>query len=64
MARLTKELENLKKETARSEGMLKNPGFLSKAPAHLVQAEKDKLEAAKVKAAALLNRIAELKENI
>ncbi len=64
VARLTKELENLKKETARSEGMLKNPGFLSKAPAHLVQAEKDKLEAAKVKAAALLNRIAELKENI
>ena len=64
VARLTKELENLKKETARSEGMLKNPGFLSKAPAHLVQAEKDKLEAAKAKAAALLNRIAELKENI
>ena len=64
VARLTKELENLKKETARSEGMLKNPGFLSKAPAHLVQAEKDKLEAAKVKAVALLNRIAELKENI
>ena len=64
VARLTKELENLKKETARSEGMLKNQGFLSKAPAHLVQAEKDKLEAAKAKAAALLNRIAELKENI
>ena len=64
VARLTKELENLKKETARSEGMLKNPGFLSKAPAHLVQAEKDKLEAAKAKATALLNRIAELKENI
>ena len=64
VARLTKELENLKKETARSEGMLKNPGFLSKAPAQLVQAEKDKLEAVKAKAAALVNRIRELKENI
>ena len=64
VARLTKELENLKKETARSEGMLKNQGFLSKAPAHLVQAEKDKLEAAKAKVAALVNRIEELKENV
>ena len=64
VARLTKELENLQKETARSEGMLKNQGFLSKAPAHLVQAEKDKLEAAKAKVAALVNRIEELKENV
>jgi len=63
VARLTKELENLKKEMARSEGMLKNQGFLSKAPAHLVQAEKDKLEAARAKVAALVNRIEELKEN-
>ena len=62
-ARLTKELENLKKEMARSNGMLSNPGFISKAPAQLVQQEKDKLEAAKAKAAALENRIAELKEN-
>jgi valyl-tRNA synthetase len=44
--------------------MLKNQGFLSKAPAHLVQAEKDKLEAAKAKVAALVNRIEELKENV
>ena len=63
-ARLTKELENLKKEMARSNGMLNNPGFLAKAPAQLVQQEKDKLEAAKAKAAALENRIAELKESI
>ena len=60
IARLTKELENLKKETARSEGMLKNQGFLAKAPAHLVQQEKDKLEAARAKVTALVNRIAEL----
>ena len=63
-ARLSKELENLQKEIARSNGMLNNQGFLSKAPAQLVQQEKDKLEAAKAKAAALENRIAELKENL
>lgn len=63
-ARLTKELENLKKEMARSHGMLNNAGFMAKAPAQLVQQEKDKLEAAKAKAAALETRIAELKENL
>ena len=61
IARLSKELENLKKEMARSSGMLNNQGFLAKAPAQLVQQERDKLEAAKEKAAALENRIAELK---
>ena len=63
IARLGKELENLKKEMNRSRGMLGNPGFISKAPAQLVQQEKDKLEAALAKAKALENRIAELKEN-
>ena len=62
--RLGKELENLQKEMNRSRGMLSNQGFLAKAPAALVQAEKDKLEAAIAKAAALQNRIAELKENV
>jgi len=62
--RLGKELENLQKEMNRSRGMLNNQGFLAKAPAALVQAEKDKLEAAVAKAAALQNRIAELKENV
>ena len=64
MVRLSKELENLQKEMNRSRGMLSNQGFLAKAPAALVQAEKDKLEAAVTKAAALQNRIAELKENV
>jgi len=64
MIRLSKELENLRKEMNRSRGMLSNQGFLAKAPAALVQAEKDKLEAAVAKAAALQNRIAELKENV
>ena len=64
IARLTKELENIGKEMNRSRGMLNNAGFIAKAPAQLVQQEKDKLEAAKAKAAALENRIAELKENL
>ena len=64
IARLTKELENLKKEAVRSQGMLNNHGFIAKAPAQLVEQEKTKLEATKQKAAALENRIAELKENI
>ena len=63
IARLGKELENIQKEMNRSRGMLNNQGFLAKAPAQLVQAEKDKLEAAEAKARALENRIAELKEN-
>ena len=50
-------------EISRGEKMLNNPGFIAKAPAQLVQAEKDKLEAAAAKAKALQNRIAELKEN-
>ena len=61
IARLTKEMENLKKEIARSQGMLNNQGFIAKAPAQLVQQERNKLEAAKEKAAVLENRIAELK---
>lgn len=43
-ARLKKEIEALKKEIARGEGMLKNEGFLSKAPEKLVKTEKEKLE--------------------
>ena len=63
IARLGKELENIRKEINRSKGMLGNQGFVSKAPAQLVQQEKDKLEAAEAKAKALENRIAELNEN-
>ena len=64
IARLGKELENLQKEINRSRGMLNNQGFISKAPAQLVQQEKEKLESAETKAKALENRIAELKENV
>ena len=43
LARLTKEKEALAKEIKRSQGMLKNEGFVSKAPAQLIEKEKEKL---------------------
>ena len=64
IARLTKELDNLRKETERARGKLNNAGFVAKAPAQLVQQEREKLEANEAKAAALENRIAELKESL
>ena len=64
IARLSKELGNIGKEMNRSRGMLNNAGFIAKAPAQLVQQEKDKLEAAAAKAEALEKRIAELKEQM
>ena len=44
LARLHKELENAKNELSRVQGRLKNEGFVSKAPAQLVEQEKQKLE--------------------
>ena len=41
--RLAKKIEELKFEISRSEKMLNNPGFVSKAPAALVETEKAKL---------------------
>lgn len=43
-AKLQKEKENLMKEVKRSEGMLNNENFISKAPEKLVNAEREKLE--------------------
>ena len=59
-ARLNKEKKNLENEIARAEGKLNNPGFVSKAPANLVAAEKEKLEKNKEMLATLDARIAEL----
>lgn len=43
-ARREKEIESVKFEIARSEGMLSNPKFVEKAPAALVEQERQKLE--------------------
>ena len=59
-ARLNKERQGIANEITRAEGKLNNPGFLSKAPANLVAAEKDKLEKNRQMLVALDARIAEL----
>ncbi len=63
IARLEKEQKNLQGEIARASGKLNNPGFLSKAPAHLVEQEKEKLKVNETKLQALKARIADLKAN-
>ena len=42
-ARLNKEIERINKDMTRTEGKLNNPKFVDKAPAEVVQKEKDKL---------------------
>ena len=42
--KLEKELKRLEQEIHRGEGMLSNPNFVNKAPAHKVEAEQQKLE--------------------
>ncbi|MBR2822693.1 MAG: valine--tRNA ligase [Clostridia bacterium] len=64
IARLQKELEKLGQEMARARGKLGNAGFVAKAPAQLVEAEKEKLLASEQKAKALEERIAELRESM
>ena len=64
IARLQKEMDNLGREIKRAQGMLNNPGFVSKAPAALVEGEREKLAANEQKAKALESRIAELKESL
>ena len=44
IAKLEKEAKRLQGEIRRGEGMLSNPGFVNKAPAAKVDAEKEKLE--------------------
>ena len=61
IARLTKELDKLKKGIASTENKLKNEKFISKAPAEVVQAEKEKLAAAQEKISSVESRIEQLK---
>ncbi len=62
-ARLNKEIEKLEKEVSRTQGKLNNEKFVGKAPADVVQKEKDKLadyEAALTKLKDQVQKIAEL----
>ena len=59
--RLLKEEERLKKELARSHGMLNNEKFVSKAPAVKIQEEKDKLAKYEQMMATVQERLAQMK---
>ena len=61
IARLGKELDKLKKFAASLSSKLANERFVSKAPAAVVEAEREKLTAAEEKVSALEQRIAQLK---
>ena len=63
IARLTKELDKVRKGAASTAGKLNNERFLSKAPAEVVQSERDKLVAAQEKISSLEQRIKQL-ENL
>ena len=64
IARLEKEQKSLENEIARASGKLNNPGFVSKAPAALVEQEKAKLAANGDKLEAVKKRVAELRESL
>ena len=64
IARLNKEQANLENEIARAGAKLNNPGFIGKAPAALVEKEREKLQANEEKLEAVRKRIAELKESM
>ena len=57
IAKLNLEKEKVLKEIERSEKMLNNPGFVSRAPATLVETEKNKLTANKEKLATIEARL-------
>jgi len=60
IARLKKELDKYTKEVERVEKKLGNPGFVGKAPAHVIEEEKAKAQDYSDKRAAVEARIAEL----
>ena len=60
IARLQKDKKNVEGEIARAQGKLNNQGFVSKAPAHLIEQEKQKLEINKGLLVKLDARIAEM----
>ena len=64
IARLEKERNAVAGEIARSEGKLNNPGFTAKAPAKLVEQEKEKLQVNRDKLAKLESRLEDLKQSM
>ena len=60
LARLDKDLKNAEAEVARADGKLKNEKFVAKAPANLVEAEREKLVASQARVEKLKARIAEM----
>ena len=60
LARLEKDLKSAEGEVQRAEGKLSNEKFVAKAPANLVEAEKEKLTAARARVEKLKSRIAEM----
>ena len=60
IARTKKELDTLNKEIERAQGKLNNPGFVSKAPPTLVEAERQKLTDNQAMLTVLTARLAEL----
>ncbi len=60
IARLTKDLKNVEGEIARAQGKLNNQGFVAKAPAALIEKEKEKLATNEGLLEKLKARIAEM----
>ena len=61
-ARLTKERDSVQRDIERGEAKLNNPGFMSKAPAQLVEQEREKLKTTQSMLEALDARIEDLKQ--
>jgi valyl-tRNA synthetase len=62
LQRLDKEVLRLKQEIERGEGMLKNPGFVNKAPAIKIEAEQQKLSNYRASLKVNLDKISKLKK--
>ena len=59
--RLSKEAENVAKEISRAEGKLSNPGFIGKAPAELVERERERLLSNREKLTLLNKRLDDMR---
>ncbi len=59
-SRLQKEIDNLDKQLARTEGLLGNPGFVNKAPAEVIERERTKRDELQTRRDQLVERLAEL----